>query len=308
MAISRIGLVLHPERDTSAQVREIQAWAAGHSCEVLLRAVDGDRAVDGVRIVADDDAFAEQVGGLISLGGDGTMLGALRLVAHAPVPVLGVNMGNLGFLAEVGPDELPAALARLTDDAFTIEPHSCLVIDYGDEQAIAFNDVAISRVPGSGWVQASMAVDRRRHGYYRCDALIVATPTGSTAYSYAAGGPVISPGAQGMLVTPASPQSGISRPLFLCPREELRLELLGDAGRPALEVDGAVRDHLGPGDVLDVRWRDEAGLVVRLDAAAHQARQRLKLSLLDLPLLPEELRELAPPPPDRITDPPTEIR
>jgi NAD+ kinase len=295
MAISRIGLVLHPERDTSEQVRVIQEWAATTACEVVVRLADRDRTIDGVTVL-DDEAFARAVGAVISLGGDGTMLGALRLVAGEPVPVLGVNMGNLGFLAEIGPAELPAALDRLRADHFTIEAHSCLEIAFGDERAVAFNDVALSRVPGAGSVQASMAVDRRRYGYYRCDALIVATPTGSTAYSYAAGGPVISPGAQGMLVTPASPMSGISRPLFLCPREELRLELLRDGGRPALEVDGAVvRDHLGPGDVVDVRWRADAGLVVRLDPEAHQERQRLKLSLLDLPLLPEELRELAPP-------------
>ncbi|MCW2986868.1 MAG: kinase [Conexibacter sp.] len=294
MALTRIGLVLHPERDTTEQVREIERWARDHACGVVLREADRARAVDGVTVVGDRE-FADGVGGLISLGGDGTMLGALRLVAHRPVPVLGVNMGNLGFLAEVGVDELPEALDRLRDDRFTIEPHSCLEIRYRDAEAIAFNDVAISRVPGHGSVQSAMLVDRRRHGYYRCDALIVATPTGSTAYSYAAGGPVISPGAQGMLVTPASPMSGISRPLFLCPREELRLELLPDSGRPALEIDGAVADHLGPGDVLDIRWRSDAGFVVRLDAAAHEERQRLKLSLLDLPLLPEELRELQPP-------------
>jgi NAD+ kinase len=307
MAITCIGLVLHPERDTSAQVREIQTWATAHAMRVVLRPADAGRAVDGVDVAPDDAAFAAQVKGLISLGGDGTMLGALRLVAQAPVPVLGVNMGNLGFLAEVGPDELPQALQRLNEETFTIEPHSCLEVRYGDEQAIAFNDIAISRVPGAGTMQASMAVDRRPYGYYRCDALIVATPTGSTAYSYAAGGPVISPAAQGMLVTPASPTAGISRPLFLCPREELRLELLPDAGRPALEVDGAVRDRLGPGAVLDVRWRSDAGLVVRLDAAAHEQRQRLKLSLLDLPLLPDELRELAPPA-AVVAEPPTEIR
>jgi NAD+ kinase len=305
VAITRIGLVLHPRRDTSAQVRTIQAWAATAAMEVVVRAADRERAIDGVDVV-DDDVFATSVGGIISLGGDGTMLGALRLVAHAPVPVLGVNMGNLGFLAEIGPAELPEALDRLREDQFTIEPHSCLEITYGDaHEAIAFNDVAISRVPGAGSVLASLSVDRRRHGYYRCDALIVATPTGSTAYSYSAGGPVVSPGAKGMLVTPASPTSGISRPLFLCAQEELRLELLRDAGRPALEVDGTVRDHLGPGDALEIRWRGDAGLVVRLDAEAHQQRQRLKLSLLDLPLLPEELRELAPPPP--VADPPTEV-
>lgn len=304
MALQRIGLVLHPRRDTSAQVREIAQWGGANAYEVVLRTADQEHAVAGVTTV-DDDTFAATVAGVISLGGDGTMLGALRLVAHAPVPVLGVNMGNLGFLAEIGPSELPQALDRLRDDRFTIEPHSCLEVRYRDTTAIAFNDVAISRVPGTGPVQASMAVDHRRYGYYRCDALIVATPTGSTAYSYAAGGPVVSPGAQGMLVTPASPGAGISRPLFLCAQEELRLELLGDAGRPALEVDGIVNDHLGPGDVIDVRWRREAGLVVRLDAAAHQERQRLKLSLLDLPLLPDELRELVPP--QTATDPPTEV-
>jgi NAD+ kinase len=304
VAIHRIGLVLHPVRDTSEQVRAIQEWAAAHDGEVVLRSGDRERAVPGV-LVLDEERFVASVDGLISLGGDGTMLGALRLVAHRPIPVLGVNMGNLGFLAEIGPDQLPEALARLLDERFTLEPHSCLEIRYRGGEALAFNDVAMSRVPGSGSVQASMAVDDRRYGYYRCDALIVATPTGSTAYSYAAGGPVISPGAQGMLVTPASPMSGISRPLFLCANEELRLELIEGAGRPALEVDGAVREHLGPGDVLRIRWRKDAGLVVRLDAAAHQERQRLKLSLLDLPLLPDELRELAPPP---VVDPPTEVR
>jgi NAD+ kinase len=296
MAIVHIGLVLHPVRDTSEQVRVIQNWAATHQAEVVLSEADRARAVDGVTVV-DEETFVATVDGLISLGGDGTMLGALRATAYAPVPVLGVNMGNLGFLTEIGPDELPQALDRLAADSFTIEPHSCLEVRYrGQEATIAFNDVAISRVPGAGSVHASMAVDGVRYGYFRCDALIVATPTGSTAYSYAAGGPVVSPAAQGMLVTPASPMSGISRPLVLGSAEELRVELLDVAGRPALEVDGDVREHLAPGDVLDVRWRPEAGLVVRFDAAAHQQRQRLKLSLLDLPLLPEELRELGAPP------------
>jgi NAD+ kinase len=295
MAIYRIGLVLHPERDTSEQVRVIQDWAATHQGEVVLREADRARAVGGVTVV-DEETFLATVDGLISLGGDGTMLGALRAIAHAPVPVLGVNMGNLGFLTEVGPDELPEALDRLAADNFTIEPHSCLEVRYrGQEPTLAFNDVAISRVPGAGSVQASMAVDGLRYGYFRCDALIVATPAGSTAYSYAAGGPVVSPAAQGMLVTPASPMSGISRSLVLGPSEELRVELLDVAGRPALEIDGDVREHLAPGDALDVRWRPEAGLVVRFDAAAHKQRQRLKLSLLDLPLLPDELRELGSP-------------
>ncbi|HEY4094579.1 MAG TPA: NAD(+)/NADH kinase [Baekduia sp.] len=299
MAIHRIGLVLHPVRDTSEQVRAIQRWAEKHACAVVVRTADRERAVDGM-LVLDDETFRDTIGGIISIGGDGTMLGALRTVAHAPVPVLGINMGNLGFLAEVEPADLPQALERLVAEDFTIEAHSCLEIAYGAKTEIAFNDVALCRVPGAGFVQVAMSVDQRNYGYFRCDALIVATPTGSTAYSYAAGGPVVSPEAQGMLVTPASPMAGISRPLFLAAAEELRLQLMDGGGSPALEIDGAVREHLDPGEALEIRWRPDAGLVVRLDAAAHQERQRLKLSLLDLPLLPEELRERLPPGPGRI--------
>jgi NAD+ kinase len=289
MAMYRVGLVIHPRRDVAEQAETVSRWGREHEVEVVARARDADRLGPGIVAVSDEE-FTATSGGLVSLGGDGTMLGALRLVADKPVPVLGVNLGNLGFLAEVEPEDLPAALDRLVAGNFTVEPHPCLDIHLGEEQFLAFNDVALSRVPGAGFVQATLSVDGHRHGYFRCDALIVATPTGSTAYSYAAGGPVVSPAAEGLLVTPASPMSGISRPLFLAPDESIRLELI--EGSPAFEVDGPVQRHLEPGAVVDIVLRRDAGLVVRLDAPAFQQRNRLKLSLLDLPLLPEELREL----------------
>jgi NAD+ kinase len=280
---------VHPRRDVSPQASTIAGWGRDHGVEVIARESDAARLGDGITPVSEPE-LATTSTGLVSLGGDGTMLGALRLVADDPRPVLGVSLGNLGFLAEVEPDGLPDALDRLMAGEFTIEPHPCLDIRRGDMRALAFNDLALSRVPGAGFVEASLTVDGQRHGYFRCDALIVATPTGSTAYSYAAGGPVVSPAAIGMLVTPASPASGISRPIFLSPDEPVRLELI--EGHPACEVDGRVLRHLGPGDVIDVELRRDAGSVVRFDAPAFQQRNRLKLSLLDLPLLPEELREL----------------
>jgi NAD+ kinase len=289
MAPFRVGLVIHPRRDVSPQAATIAEWGRAHDVEVVAREADAARLGTGITPVSEDELVATTTG-LVSLGGDGTMLGALRLVADDPRPVLGVNLGNLGFLAEVEPDDLPAALDRLVAGEFTIEPHPCLDIRLGDERLLAFNDLALSRVPGAGFVEATLTVDGHRHGYFRCDALIVATPTGSTAYSYAAGGPVVSPAAVGMLVTPASPMSGISRPIFLSEDEPVRLELM--VGNPAFEVDGPVHRHLEPGDVIDVELRRDAGSVVRLDAPAFQERNRLKLSLLDLPLLPEELREL----------------
>jgi NAD+ kinase len=287
----RVGLVIHPRRDVRPQAETITRWAREHDVEVVARAADAERLGDGITPVAEEE-LASTSAGLVSLGGDGTMLGALRLVADDPRPVLGVNLGKLGFLAEVEPENLPDALDRLMSGHFTIEPHPCLDIRLPatGERRLAFNDLALSRVPGAGFVEATLTVDGHRHGYFRCDALIVATPTGSTAYSYAAGGPVVSPAAEGILITPASPMNGISRPLFLSPDESVRLELI--EGNPAFEIDGPVLRHLGPGDVIEVTLRRDAGSVVRLDAAGFARRNRLKLSLLDLPLLPEELREL----------------
>jgi NAD+ kinase len=287
----RVGLVLHPRRDPTEPVELLRDWAAAHGIEAVVRAADRER----VELpVVDDEEFAASVSGVLSLGGDGTMLGALRLVAARPVPVLGVNLGRLGFLTEVEPVDLPTALERLVADEFTIEPHSCLEVAYRDVKTVAFNDIALCRVPGAGFVQATLTVDGHRHGYFRCDALIAATPTGSTAYSYAAGGPVVSPAAQGILVTPASPMNGISRPLFLAPDERIELELVDGSGQPALERDGLVQRHLDVGDRVTVRSRSDAGLVVRFDAPAYYQRNRVKLSLLDLPFLPDELRELMP--------------
>jgi NAD+ kinase len=240
-----------------------------------------------------EDELARRSDAVISLGGDGTMLGALRLVAERPVPVLGVNLGSLGFLVEIEPDGVDAALDRLESGEFTIEEHAALVVKRGGEKHVAFNDIAIARVPGDGLVEAALTVDGRPGGRYRCDALVLATPTGSTAYSYAAGGPIVSPGLDAVVVTAVAPTSGISRPVVLCAMEPVRLELTGSAG-PAVEMDGTVLRRAAPGDVFHVRMHPHAGLVVRLDSERYARRNQVKLSLLDLPFLPDELRDLIP--------------
>jgi NAD+ kinase len=222
------------------------------------------------------------------------MLGALRLAAQRPVPVLGVNLGNRGFLVEVEPEELDAALDRIEMGAFTIEEHNAAVISGGLGEAIAFNDIALARVPGDSPVHAALTVAGRPSGRYLCDALIFATPIGSTAYSYAAGGPVVSPALDALVVSVAAPISGIARPGVFSAAEPVQLRLLGDCGRPALEVDGNVERHAVPGETLDVRLRERAGLVVRLDPDRFQRRSQVKLSLMDLPFLPEEMRDLVP--------------
>jgi NAD+ kinase len=289
----RLGLVLHPRTDPGPVAEKVERWARSHGKQVIADERHATRLPAGIEPVSAEQ-LVEQADALISLGGDGTMLGALRLVAHRPVPVLGVNLGHLGFLIEIEPHEIDAALDRLDTGAFTIEEHSAAVLTDGSDEAIAFNDIALASVPGEGAVQALLTVSGRPSGRYRCDALVVATPLGSTAYSYAAGGPLVSPMLDAVVISPVAPISGISRPAVISAAEPVALALAPDSGGPALQVDGTIVRRMQPGERLDIRLRPRAGLVVRLDPERYQRRSGVKLSLLDLPFLPQEMRDLIP--------------
>ena len=287
-----MGLVLHPYRDSSAAVAQVSAWTSRGDVELVADRADVNRlGLAGVTAVAPEE-LAGTCDGIIALGGDGTILGAMRLVSVRPVPVLGVNLGHLGFLAEVEGRELDAALTAMAEGRVTTESRGCLVVRQRDWEWLAFNDAVLARVPGEGMVRATLVMGGRPYGHFRCDAVILATAMGSTAYNYAAGGPVVSPGVEGILVTPAAPMSGISRTILLASTESLRLSLTG--GQPAMEFDGILGGRLKPGDELEISYRPGAGQLVRIEGSKAAARSRVKLSLLDLPFLPEELLELAP--------------
>ena len=291
--VSRLGLVLHPRNDPSPVAEKLTSWARSHGKRVIVDARDATRVPADVEPVSEAQ-LVDQADALVSLGGDGTMLGALRLVAQRPLPILGVNIGSLGFLVEVQPDELDDALDRLETGEYTIEEHSAAVLTDGRDESIAFNDIALASVPGEGAVHASLTVMGRPGGRYRCDALVIATPLGSTAYSYAAGGPLVSPMLDAVVISPVAPISGISRAAVVSAAEPLALALLEGSGQPALQVDGTITRRMQHGEVLEVRLRPRAGLVVRLDPERYQRRSEVKLSLLDLPFLPEEMHDLLP--------------
>src|SRR5262249_30592703 len=152
---------------------------------------------------------------VVSLGGDGTMLRAMRLADGQRAPVLGVNLGKLGFLAEVDVPDLPGALSAIDENRFTVDPRLGLDAVIGDKPVTAFNDVATVRSPGEP--TAVVAVRAAGHPFvsFAADAVVVATPTGSTAYSFSAGGPIVSPAVEALLVTPAAPHSAYNRGLVL---------------------------------------------------------------------------------------------
>ncbi|MFI5890066.1 NAD(+)/NADH kinase [Actinoplanes sp. NPDC051513] len=291
--VSSVGLVLHPTKLVDTSVDTVLAFARRHPLRVLAREADRDRVPAGVELVT-EESFASEVEAIIALGGDGTMLGALRLTVGRPVPVLGVNHGNLGFLVEVAPAQLPSALSRLEEGDFTIEQHACLdvgslPIRYG------FNDLVLGRAGRSGAVSVDLAVNGLRYGYYRGDAVIVSTPTGSTAYNYAAGGPVLSPSSQSFVITPVAPMAGIGRPVVLGAGDRVTLSVARESGPIAVDVDGIAAGEPAHGERVTAALRANAAQVVRLSASEHASRSRIKLSLLDLPVRRDQLVELIPP-------------
>lgn len=295
--MSAVGLVLHPTRPVDPSMDTIMATARRHPARVLARETDRHRVPAGVEVVP-DTRFAAEVDALIALGGDGTILGAMRLVIDRPVPVLGVNHGNLGFLAEVRPGQLPAALARLAAGDFVIEQHAALQVDAGATalaSRFGFNDMVLGRSSHTGAVSLDLTVNDLQYGYYRADAVVVSTPTGSTAYNYAAGGPVVSPSSGAVAVTPVAPMSGISRPVVLGAADQVRFTVAADSTPLTVDIDGTPAAELAPGDALTALMRPDAGQIVRLSPGEHASRSRIKLSLLDLPLRPDQLLELIPP-------------
>ncbi|GAA0584010.1 NAD(+)/NADH kinase [Paractinoplanes ferrugineus] len=292
--VSAVGLVVHPSKPVAKSVEALLAFVAGHPVRVLARESDRGRVPAAVEMVTEEQ-FVAQVGAVVSLGGDGTMLGAMRLMIPRPVPVLGVNHGNLGFLVEVSPAELPGALAQLAAGDFTIEPHPCLEVGTGPDVRYGFNDVVLGRTGRTGSISVDLTVNDLHYGYYKGDAVIVSTPTGSTAYNYAAGGPVLSPSSQAMVITPVAPMAGIGRPVVLGASERLRLTVAEESAPIAVDVDGTVAGELGRGEQLTAVMRPDAAQVMRLSASKHASRSRIKLSLLDLPLRRDQLLELIPP-------------
>ncbi|GAB3144697.1 NAD(+)/NADH kinase [Amycolatopsis sp. NPDC004378] len=281
------GLVLHPRRDSAAAVEAVLGWAGHRNIEILGIADEIVRLnCAAVGVTAEELGRRSDL--VVSLGGDGTMLRAMRLADGQRAPVLGVNLGKLGFLAEVDVPDLPGALSAIDDHQFTVEPRLAVDGLLDGRRITAFNDIAVVRVPGDGSAVVAVRVGGQPFVSYSADAVVVATPTGSTAYSFSAGGPITSPSVEALLVTPAAPHSAYSRGVVLSVHDEVTLELLPTSGRLAVEVDGQVEGYIRPGDRLDLKARPSAARVVRLGMTTFYQRARRKLRLTDSAEIPQD--------------------
>src|SRR5580700_1477198 len=281
-----VGLVLHPERDCGGAVGGILDWAARRGIQVI--GIDSQLSrLDCSAEAVTTEEFRRRADLVVSLGGDGTMLRAMRLADRQRFPVLGVNLGKLGFLAEVDVPDLADALSAIDDHRFTTEPRLAVDATLAGQVITAFNDIAFVRFPGQKTAAIAVRADGDRFVSYSADAVVVATPTGSTAYSFSAGGPIVSPGVEALLVTPVAPHSAYNRGLVVACNEQLALDILPTSGRLAVEADGNVAANVAPGDQIELRPRPGAARVVRLGRTTFYERARRKLRLTDSAELPD---------------------
>lgn len=254
--MATFALVVHPRRPPAHELaRELAAWLQAEGHGVRLPGPDA-RSAD-LEALACDDADMGKVDLVLSLGGDGSILRAVRLAADAGVAVLGVNFGELAYLAEVEPGDARAAVERWLAGDFEIVERMRLAVqatNAGGKKPSkplgALNEAVVEKLDRGRSVRLGLSVDGRFFTAYRADGLIVASPTGSTAYSLSVGGPILAPTHQALVVTPVSPHSLFDRSLVLPPGTTIRIEVESDQPA-ALALDGDVCRVLQPGGVVE---------------------------------------------------------
>ncbi|RAL27095.1 NAD(+) kinase [Thermoflavimicrobium daqui] len=202
--------------------------------------------------------FSDKVDVVFVLGGDGTLLGIARKLAKYDLPILGINVGNLGFLSEAEPSDLSTAVDRILKEDYCIEKRLMLqaeLLRNGKviERGIALNDVGIAKGSFSRMVTCTVYMDGLYLGAYSGDGVIISTPTGSTAYSLSCGGPIVWPGIQTILLTPICPHTLTSRPMVLPKDCTLEVQVSAKHNEMSLTIDGQVGFSLQSEDIIRVQ-------------------------------------------------------
>jgi NAD+ kinase len=204
----------------------------------------------------------------VVVGGDGTLLSLARAIAAHPRPILGVNMGGLGFLTETGPDEVEETLKHVLEGNFTTESRMMLEVSLSRGRRTisrhrALNDVVINKSALARIIELGLKINRQFVNAYRADGLIVSTPTGSTAYSLAAGGPLIHPDMAALVISPICPHTLTLRPLVVPENSRVEITLRTEDSEVYLTIDGQVGHPLRAGDRVLIRRSDHPVLMVR---------------------------------------------
>jgi NAD+ kinase len=265
--MANVGIILHHEREQAAELaRDAADWLEERGHAVVLPMRDAGLA-GRPELGVTEASFARTLDVVLSLGGDGTILRAVSLVGTEAIPIIGVNVGQLGYLSEVEPAGMRMALKRFLAGSYEVEERMMLDVRVEAEafeagpDHIGLNEAVLEKTPMGHTVRLGVSVDGERFLTYAADGLIVATPTGSTAYAFSARGPIVEPTHRCLQLTPVSPHMLFDRSLLLAPSAVVRIEVLGH--RPAtLSVDGCNLGTLRQGDAVTYTASDATAHIV----------------------------------------------
>jgi NAD+ kinase len=268
LQLKTIGVIVGPEKPAAlAVVRDLRSWCDERA--ITLRAF-GDAAAFGACGPLTDERgeLAADVDLLVVLGGDGTMLGASRLVGARRIPVLGVNFGWLGYLTEYTLDELYPALDAVREGAFSVEGRLLLEVTLERKTGIAtsyraLNEAVINKAAPARMVEFECLINGMFVNQFRADGMIVATPTGSTAYSLSAGGPVVHPSMTAILLTPICPHTLSNRPVVVPGDSVIEIVFKRTSDGLMLTIDGQLGEALEPEDRITLRRSQTTFDIVR---------------------------------------------
>ena len=289
--MARVAILLHPARpEAGALAERTVSWleAQGHTARVL-RLTEPDGVAEDGRSGRVSTLRLDGTDLAVSLGGDGTFLRLVPFAHAAGVPVLGVNFGRLGYLLEVEPETFLDALERTLGGRTTVEERCVLEVstplDFRPTPGepteagrfVALNEMVIEKTVPGHMVHLSTAIDGEPAFTYKADGVLVATPTGSTAYNLSAGGPVVAPGLRAMILTPVAPHLSMDRSLVLQPEQSVTVTVLGKRSA-GLVLDGRQIGGLPPGSEVACRLAAAPVWVVTLGDGGYARRLRTTLS------------------------------
>lgn len=287
----RIGLVVHAGRERSLELARAAAerLRADGATVVVTRPSQPDdvdhELLGAVATPVEPEGFARGLDLALSLGGDGTFLRAAHLCRDDDVPVLGVNLGRLGFLAEVEVDALDDALVAIRERRYTLEDRATLEVMIHDPAGAevgrgwALNEVALEKTERQRLLHMEVRIDDTLFARISADALVVATPTGSTAYALSAGGPILSPTLDATLVVPVAPHSLFDRTVVAGPSEEVVVQLQPEQAPALVSCDGRNPVELETGGTIRVRGGGRPVRIARTGAPDFYGLVREKFGL-----------------------------
>lgn len=271
----KIGIIVNLKKPLAAKtVEQLLAYLTENGIEPLLE-LETANFLKCHHLGVGKRELIDHAQMIIALGGDGTLLRAARIVGSKEIPIMGINLGGLGFLTEFSLEEFKPALSDYLAGKHREELRMVLAIEFCQEQFFALNDCSINMGPSCRVIESIINIDSNYVTRFVADGVVIATPTGSTAYSLAAGGPIVFPTMEAILITPLCPHALAARPLVLPAQETLTVELAQNSESAVLIIDGQERREFRPGNKVICKKADyKIRLVAPKDKSYYEILRR----------------------------------